>query len=87
MCFKRNIDIEFDFYLQEGPQNGSGPTVVHRRRSDRAHQDAQLPALGIQSPQGVFLQIKHLNGFDRTITLNITQYLAVASVLLDLNYN
>lgn len=47
--------------FQEGPQNGAGPAAIHRRRGGGSHQDAQLPAVGVQPPQGVLLQVQHLN--------------------------
>lgn len=59
--------------LQEGSQNGVGATAVNRRRGRGAHQDAQLPAVRVQSPASVLLKVQHLNANKTQRLRNITQ--------------
>lgn len=58
--------------LQERPQDGAGAAAIHRRRGGGPHQDAQLPALGVEPLKSVFLQVEHLNPGQPTTLLGIS---------------
>lgn len=60
-CASFDIGTFIIFRLQEGPQNGVGAAAVDRRRGGGAHQDAQLPAVRVQPPASVVLQVFDLS--------------------------
>lgn len=67
--FSNNFSL---FHLQQGPQNGAAAAVVRGGGRSGADQDAQPPALRVESSARELLQVEHLESDPWSGSLNLT---------------